>query len=141
MILNHEIGKHVELINPAGGQPLWRYVYSGKSKPYFHPLATPAGRVISLFEPFDHWWQRGLWFAIKFVNGHNFWEEKDNTVWGTQRTISPPTVAHRGDGVISIFSRLQWVGPGDAGVLLDEQRKIEYRAVDERRTRWTFSLI
>ncbi len=132
MNLNHEVGKHLELVDPARGHVLWRYVYSGKPKPFFHPLATPAGRVISLLEPWDHWWQRGLWFAIKFVNGYNFWEEKEGTVWGVQRTLAPPTVAHREDGHLSMFSRLQWVGPGDVGVVFDEQRKIEYRPIDER---------
>jgi hypothetical protein len=132
MVLTHEVGQHLELSDPGTSQIRWRYVYAGKPKPFFHPLATPAGRVLSLLEPFDHWWQRGLWFSIKFVNGHNFWEEKENTVWGTQRTIAPPTVAHQNSGRLTIFSRLEWIAPGEAGVMFEEQRKVDYRPLDDR---------
>jgi len=133
MTLTHEVGKHLELVDPAhGGLVLWRYVYAGKPKPFFHPLCTPSGRVLSLLEPYDHWWQRGLWFAIKFVNGENFWEEKEGTVWGEQRTVAPPAVNHLEGGRITIFSRVQWDRPRGSGVIFDEQRKFEYRPVDER---------
>ena len=44
-------------------------------KPYVHPLVSPGGRILSVVSPPDHPWMRGLWFAIKFVNDVNFWEE------------------------------------------------------------------
>lgn len=131
MTLTHEIGQHLQLAESSRQKPLWRYVYAGKARPFFHPLATPAGHVLSLFEPHDHWWQRGLWFAIKFVNGENFWEEKDNTVWGTQQTIGTPTATHHPDGSISVFSRINWIRPKNAATIINEQRKFDYRPLDK----------
>jgi methane monooxygenase PmoA-like len=131
MNIVHELGRFVEL-NADSGTPIWRYVYGGKAKPFFHPLRTPAGHVITLFEPHDHWWQRGLWFAIKFINGENFWEEKDGTVWGTQETDYPPSVTPGEGNRISVFSRLKWVRPNNAGVFIHEQRKFEYRPIDAK---------
>ena len=49
MKLEHTIGESISLSD--SGRPLWRYVYSGKPKPYFHPLCTPAGHVLTNFEP------------------------------------------------------------------------------------------
>ncbi|MGD1276741.1 MAG: PmoA family protein [Tepidisphaeraceae bacterium] len=131
MRLCHEIGQYLELQDSPDRPPIWRYVYAGKPKPFFHPLRTPAGHVLTLLEPHDHWWQRGLWFTVKFINGENFWEEKDGTVWGTQRTLAPLAVTHLDDGRISVFCRVQWVRPNDAGIVFNEQRKFEYRPLEE----------
>ena len=49
----------------------------GKPKPFFHPLSTPAGHCLSIFEPHDHPWHRGLWFTIKLINGENFSPEQE----------------------------------------------------------------
>lgn len=32
----------------------------------------------------DHIWHRGLWFAIKYINGINFWEERPDEAYGAQ---------------------------------------------------------
>src|SRR5437773_4262742 len=97
MQLLHDLRASLELQSTAA-LPLWRYVYGGKPKPFFHPLHTPAGHCLTLFEPHDHFWHRGLWFTIKFINGENFWEEND--AFGTQRTLLPPAVMHAPDGSI-----------------------------------------
>jgi hypothetical protein len=131
MILTHDLGKSLELGKAARAMPLWRYVYGGKPKPFFHPVCTPSGHVLSLFEPHDHLWQRGLWCAIKYVNGENFWEEKDDEPWGTQRTVLPVEVRSEGDGSISVSSRLNWVRSGGE-TILEEDRRFVYRAVNER---------
>ncbi len=107
MILKHALGRSVELADPANESPRWRYVYAGKPKPYFHPLCTPAGHVLTSFEPHDHVWHRGLWFTIKFVNGENFWEE--NAPFGTQQTVSLSSVTQDPPGRIRPA-----VGPGPA---------------------------
>lgn len=78
--LIHNLGHSIELrTSPESEHPLWRYVYGdGKPKPYFHPLCAPiSGIPLTNFEPYDHSWHRGLWFAIKYVNGTNFWEESE----------------------------------------------------------------
>lgn len=63
--------------------------------------------MLSAESPADHPWQRGLWFAIKFVDGDNFWEEVER--FGRQEAS---------DG-----GRVEWIRP-DGSVALQEQRAI-----------------
>ena len=130
MILKHIIGRSIELADPAQELPRWRYVYSGKPKPYFHPVCTPAGHCLTLFEPHDHVWHRGLWYTIKFINGENFWEER--APFGTQRTAVPPSIAHTADGRIVLRSQLDWVRPDGQSVVFREQRQIGYQPLDDQ---------
>jgi hypothetical protein len=60
-----------------GGQLLAVYRFGGVPKPYFHPVLLGDGSESSLTLacPHDHLHHRGLWFAWKFINGENFWEE------------------------------------------------------------------
>jgi hypothetical protein len=59
-----------------GGKTIWKLVADSKEpKSYFHPLATVDGEALTVFEPADHPWHRGLWFSWKFINGLNYWEE------------------------------------------------------------------
>src|SRR5688572_2721781 len=129
MILHHNIGRSIELADPARELPLWRYVYGGKPKPYFHPVCTPAGHCLTLFEPHDHVWHRGLWYTIKFINEENFWEEREP--FGTQRTALPPSVAHAEDGRITLDSRLAWVRPDGGSAVFHEARRISYAPLDD----------
>jgi len=129
MNLNHSIGQSIELRSPQFEQPLWRYTYGGKPKPFFHPLCTPAGFCVSLFEPHDHVWHRGLWFAIKFVNGDNFWEERSG--YGTQRPLLPPAITHFAGGSIELSHDLSWDRPNDAGAAFTEARRIVYRPLND----------
>jgi hypothetical protein len=141
MILRHDIGNFVEITTPTRDQPLWRYVYGGKPKPYFHPLCTPAGHVLTIFEPHDHLWHRGLWFAIKFINGENFWEE--TPPFGTQRTILPPTITHEAAGGITVLSDLDWTRPDGKTVVIKEKRSFTFREISESAYAidFTFTLI
>lgn len=70
------------------GVELARYVYLPdhpqleSPKPYFHPLRTLAGDVVSCYRPWDHLWHKGLQLALPHVDrvgggdevpGTNFW--------------------------------------------------------------------
>jgi hypothetical protein len=123
VIVEHELGRYVELAAARTGPVLWRYVYGGKPKPFFHPICTPAGHNIALFEPHDHVWHRGLWFTIKFVNEENFWEE--HAPYGVQRTLLPPDVTHDDDRV-TLSSVQCWIRPDQESVVIDEQRRMTY---------------
>lgn len=133
MQLNHNLGTSLELRIPHHDRPLWRYVYSGKPKPFFHPITTLAGYELTLFEPSDHIWHRGLWFTIKFLNGENFWEDRPDTVgeFGTQHTLTPPDVTHGPGGEITVSSRQEWRRPKNAGVIFTEQRTFWHRPIDD----------
>lgn len=130
MILKHNIGQSIELVDPARELPLWRYAYGGKPKPYFHPLCTPGGHCLTLFEPHDHVWHRGLWYTFKFINGENFWEEVKP--YGIQRTALPPSIAHAADGRIVLRSHLDWLRPDQQTAVFLEERQIGYVPVDDQ---------
>ena len=98
MHLAHDLGTSIALRRSPHDEPLWQYVYGGKPKPFFHPVRTPAGFTLTLFEPHDHIWHRGLWFTIKFINGENFWEEPESGDFGAQVTPVPPTLTPAADG-------------------------------------------
>ncbi len=65
------------------GQQLLRYVYSPPEaqlespRPYFHPLRTLGGEVVTLYRPHDHVWHKGLaWSLPNVVQAgatENFW--------------------------------------------------------------------
>ncbi|RYG69610.1 hypothetical protein EON80_09490 [bacterium] len=127
-ILSHELHRSLQLQLPGEAEPRWRYPYGGKPKPFFHPLRTPAGHCVTLYEPHDHVWHRGLWFTIKYINGENFWEER--VPFGTQQIEVPPTVIHGIDGGIKWDSEISWERPDDAGEVFVEHRQICYRAIE-----------
>jgi hypothetical protein len=130
MQVTHDLGNFISLKRPEDQEPLWQYVYSGKPKPFFHPVRTPAGFTLTLFEPHDHIWHRGLWFTIKFINGKNFWEEREDGDFGTQVTPIPPILTPGADGSIEIAQRLEWTRPGSAGLVFQEERRIIHRPLD-----------
>jgi hypothetical protein len=82
MRITHEIGQWIGLTDDNGVERL-RYDYASAPKPFIHPLRLPDGTTITEHEPADHIWHRGLWFAFKFVNGINYWEERDE-IFGRQ---------------------------------------------------------
>ncbi|MGM1029057.1 MAG: PmoA family protein [Actinomycetota bacterium] len=42
-------------------------------RPYLHPVRTRAGRLVSLFRPWDHVWHRGIAWSLPVVGDDNFW--------------------------------------------------------------------
>lgn len=85
------------------------------TKPHLHPVHARNGRLLTRVSPADHPWQRALWFAIKYVNGENFWEEPEGQPFGEQ--------VDAGGG------RIEWrTHAGD--VVIDEQRLIDRRELD-----------
>lgn len=57
---------------------VWQFQYAAAlPKPMFHPVALPGGPVLTLDAPVDHKWHHAFWFAWKYINGLNYWEERD----------------------------------------------------------------
>lgn len=71
----------VRLAAGSTGAPvdLVRYVYRPTDvqlespRPYFHPLRTVGGDLVSLFRPHDHVWHKGIAWSLPNVGPHNFW--------------------------------------------------------------------
>lgn len=96
-------------------------------KPCVHPLTTPAGYVLSGFQMSDHIWHRGLWFAIKFINGVNFWEE--NPPFGRQQTLNQPICQFTDQQGLVLSSELDWRAP-EGETMLREKRQLIFQTLD-----------
>ena len=58
---------------------VWQHHFDkAEGKPYFHPLSTIDGSVLTGLRPDDHPWHRAIWFSWKYINGLNYWEEDRN---------------------------------------------------------------
>lgn len=107
----------------------WTYAWADRRRPHLHPVRTPAGHVLTRNAPDDHPWHHGLWFAIKFVNEENFWEEYD--AYGVLRHQGPPTVTAHDDGRVTVAGSLHWVRPDRTTVTLVEDRTITHVPIGE----------
>jgi hypothetical protein len=59
---------------------VWQHHFDkAEGKPYFHPLSTIDGSVLTALRPEDHPWHRAVWFSWKYINGLNYWEEDRET--------------------------------------------------------------
>jgi hypothetical protein len=62
-----------------GDRQLAQYVYRPTGaqlespRPYWHPLSTLGGDVVSLYRPHDHVWHRGIAWSLPNVGTENFW--------------------------------------------------------------------
>jgi hypothetical protein len=72
----------------------------------------------------DHVWHRGLWFAFKFVNGANFWEE--HPPFGVQVSRSQPTCELLGPRRLRVTHHLEWTSDA-TGAVIDEMRRLTFR--------------
>jgi hypothetical protein len=102
----------------------WTYVWGARRRPFFHPVRSPDGAVLTVDAPDDHPWHHGLWFTIKFVNGENFWEEYDE--FGVLRHDGAPEIS-RSEDAIELRGALQWIRPDRRTVVIDEARTITHR--------------
>jgi hypothetical protein len=67
------------LVARAGDRVLFEYVFKPdlppvlSPRPYFHPVRTLGGVVITDHQPADHRWHLGISYAWPVVGGLNFW--------------------------------------------------------------------
>jgi hypothetical protein len=120
----------------TAGETLWSYVWEGVPRPFVHPLATPAGHVLSRQAPEDHPWHHALWFTIKYIDGDNFWEEMPP--FGLLVHDGPPGVADDG----TITGMIDWRRP-DGSLALQSRRTLAPGPVRDRSwfLDWTEELI
>lgn len=97
----------------------WSAVWDAP-RPYLHPVRTPAGALLTVEAPADHPWHHALWFAIKLVNGENFWEE-----YGEYGTLQAREVVDLPDG--GTRATIDWIRPDGAAVALTETRTLTPR--------------
>ncbi len=120
LALTHEEGLSLHVLHD--GRPLTRYVYRPwdqrleSPKPYFHPLRTLGGDVVSIFRPHDHIWHKGVSLALPNVETENFWggpTYRRGTGYG--QFDNNGSMDHEGfdhlsvrDGCLRVTERLRW---------------------------------
>jgi hypothetical protein len=112
----------------ADSTVLWRFDYgTNLAKPCFHPLAVIGSEPLTAFRPSDHRWHYGLWFAWKYINKVNYWEEnKSGRSDGTTRWDAPD-IATQKNGAAKIKMNLQYSSPSNE-VMMTEAREISISA-------------
>jgi len=77
LTVRHDVDWSVEVAHR--GQDLLTYVYAPDDvqlespRPYFHPIRTLGGDLVTLFRPHDHVWHKGIAWSLPDVGPHNFW--------------------------------------------------------------------
>jgi len=108
------------------GKDVWRLNYSQTkdTKPHFSILGPVAGPNLVCTKPKDHVWHHGLWFSWKFINGLNYWEEKNGKSEG-KTAWEKPAIQTKEDGSATIQFAIQY------GDVLKEARTISISTPDK----------
>lgn len=148
--ITHEIGSAIDV--SYDGLQLARYVYESQiaqrecPMPYFHPLRSLGGDVVTHNRPHDHRWHKGLSMTASHVSEENFWGG------GSYRAGAPGvgyvdlpnvgTLKHRGFDEFEVTaSSLRFVEDIDwitqAGEhWVDEKRTVVVRDIDPASRSW-----
>ena len=133
-----QTGSSLALLNHE--QVVWQFNHLGdgveKGCPYFHPLATLDGAVLTDLRPGDHLWHRGLRFAWKKINGlEGYWTWPDgqerwpDKIMGRTEVLSVKAISHK-DYSAHFELELGYHPPGRPAVL-NETRSISVSAPDK----------
>jgi hypothetical protein len=113
-------------------------------RPYFSPIRTLGGEVVSLFRPHDHVWHKGITWSLPVVGDENFWGgptfvrgegyvqlpnngEQRHVAFETSETTDAAAAA---PGAARIVERLEWVT--EAGeTIFDERRSLAASVIDD----------
>jgi hypothetical protein len=104
-----------------GGETVWQFQYAPTlPKPMFHPVALPGGPVLTADAPPDHRWHHAFWFAWKYINGRNYWEERGGepvgfTAWKNVNIVTRPDHSAR------IGMEVEYHPPDEPAVLIERR--------------------
>jgi hypothetical protein len=117
------------------GQPLFRYVYepddpqAESPRPYFHPLATLGGDVVTIYRPHDHVWHKGLALSLPHVGPDSFWGGPTFRDGGYVQLPNNGAMRHVAFGLASSGSdfarfdeRLSWITEKGQEVISERRR-------------------
>jgi hypothetical protein len=135
----------------ADGRELFSYRYRPEldpfecPAPYFHPLRTLGGGVVTNHRPNDHRWHKGLAMTISHLSGQNFWGGV-TYVHGAENGgyVSLPnvgTLVHRefggtGDAGSGFEEQVDWIS-AEGERWISESRGVTVLDVDPADGRWT----
>jgi len=121
----------------VAGKPFTAFFFGPDSpKPYFHPLRTATGKIITRGYPMikddpeeisaryqDHPHHRGLWYGHGDVNGLDFWAEGKGKGTIVFKSLDEMTGGNEG----RLTATFEWAAP-DGKVLLTETKKVTISA-------------
>ncbi len=128
---------------------LFRYIYepdmpqAESPKPFFHPVNTLAGDLITNYRPHDHVWHKGIQMTIAHLDGQNFWGGASYR-HGQGYVQLPNNGSQRHDGWDSIEvaderfaarEKLSWITQAGEH-WLDETREISVNELDADAGHW-----
>lgn len=127
----------------SGNTELARYVFAPwdaqleSPRPYFHPLRTLSGDVVSLYRPHDHVWHKGIAWSLPNVGNANFWGGPTyRRGRGYEQLANNGTTRHLTFGPVSpstVSESLAWdTEQGERW--FTERRELSFAALDEA---WT----
>ncbi|ADX74822.1 hypothetical protein Asphe3_37250 [Pseudarthrobacter phenanthrenivorans Sphe3] len=98
-------------------------------RPYFHPVRTRSGDLVSAYRPHDHVWHKGIAWSLPHLGPDNFWggpsyRRGQDYQWlpnnGAMRHLETVQAAND-DGAFSFAHRLQWVTQRGSVVVQEER--------------------
>jgi hypothetical protein len=115
------------------GKDVWRFHYSGVTKPFFDPVCAVGGPSLTWARPADHVWHYGIWFSWKYINGVNYWEEKDGKADGTTVWEATGIWEHTNSDRAGIIQEISYrpKGASEDETVLKEEREITISAPAE----------
>jgi hypothetical protein len=135
LTLVHEEGRSIRAV--WRDCELFRYVYGPwdaqleSPRPYFHPVCTLAGDVVSLYRPHDHVWHKGIAWSLSNVGAENFWGGRTFVRGqGYQQLPNNGSMCHESfdlltirDGVLRFDQQLTWVTQ-EGRTVIEERRRV-----------------
>jgi hypothetical protein len=114
---------------------LFRYTYLPSDpqlespRPYFHPVRTLGGDLVSLYRPHDHVWHKGIALSLPNVGPENFWGGPTFRQGSYVQTDNDGRMRHEGfdlavgkDDVVRLDERLSWVTEAGQTVITEWRR-------------------
>jgi Methane oxygenase PmoA len=114
---------------------LFRYVFRPDDaqlespRPYFHPIRTLAGELVTVYRPHDHVWHKGLALSLPNVGPDNFWGGPTFRGGGYVQEHNDGAMRHEAfdlavakNGVVRLDERLTWVTESGQTLLVERRR-------------------
>ena len=127
----HPDGNDSLTVVSTGGRRLAEYRWEASNNhPYFcHVRPTAHDGVLTTHAPYDHRWHHGIWWAWKFINDVNFWEDHPGfggtrNGLGRSRVVSHSIRKNPATSSVSIVQTLEWTPDASAEPFLSESRLI-----------------
>lgn len=117
-------------------------------RPYFHPVSTLGGKVVTQAKHYDHEWHNGISLSCPWVSGYNFWggptyvrgtgyQHLDNLGHQVHRTLRPVAATGASGQWERWTQQLVWMTPDRADTpFLHEERLLGVGDVNPEQGYW-----